>query len=162
MVGSHLAVIATMIIWIVGYFISFFYFSHKFSTGIIPIRIRERTNIKKVSYIIIGMPIVSPIIAGLMYRIGGILEKGNGIAWGCYIEDFWLFSIVLWFLSLPSLFIFLLISLAKPNLFGFQDRKNALALYFLHHLYTLLLLIIIGVLIPSLSGPLNGKGATCW
>jgi hypothetical protein len=161
MEGRHLAVMATIIIWLVGYLISIFYFSHRFSTGIIPIRLRERTSLKRYTYILIGMPLISPLFSGLAYRIGGILEKGNGIAWGCYIEDFWLGSIVLWFLSALSLFILLLISLAKPGIFGFQDRKKALALYFMHHLYTLLLLIIIGILIPILSGPLSGKGSTC-
>jgi hypothetical protein len=159
--GRHLAVLATILIWIVGYIISFFYFSHKFSTGIIPIRLRERTNLKTLTYIIIGMPFVSSILAGLSYRIGGIIEKGNGIAWGCYIEDFWVGAIFLWFLSVVSLFILLVINLVKPNLFGFQDRKRALGLYFTHHLYTILLLIVIGILIPILSGPLSGKGSTC-
>lgn len=161
MEGRHIAVIATIIIWFIGYFISLFYFSYKFSNGILPIRLRERTNLKTVNYIIIGIPIISPILAGLTYRIGGILERGNGIAWGCYIEDFFLGAILLWFLSLVGLFVLLLISLVKPNLFGFQNRKRALALYFTHHLYTLLLLIIIGILIPILSGPLSGKSSSC-
>jgi hypothetical protein len=161
MEGRHLALITAVIIWFSGYIISLFYFSYRFSNGILPIRLRERTNLKTLTYIIIGIPIISPILAGLAYRIGGILEKGNGIAWGCYIEDFYVGAILLWFLSLICLFILLVISLVKPNLFGFQDRKRALGLYFTHHLYTLLLLIIIGILIPILSGPLSGKGSTC-
>lgn len=162
MEGRHLAILATFIIWFIGYIISLFYFSYKFSNGIIPIRLRERTNPKTLIYIIIGMPFISPILAGLTYRIGGILEKGNGIAWGCYIEDFWFGAILLWFLSLICLFFPLVFSLAIPNSFGFQDIKRALALYFAHHIYTLLLLIITGILIPILSGPLSGKGSTCW
>jgi hypothetical protein len=162
MEGRHIAVVATIIIWIVGYIISFFYFSYKFSTGIIPLRLRERVNLKTLTYIIVGMPFVLSILAGLIYRIGGILEKGNGIAWGCYIGDFSVGAGLLWFLSAFSLFILLLISFAKPNLFGFQDRKRAMGLYFTHHLYTLLLEIIIVNLIPILSGPLSGKESTCW
>jgi hypothetical protein len=161
MEGRHLAVIATVLIWISGYIISLFFFSYKFSNGILPIRLRERTNLKTLTYLVIAFPFLSPLLAGLSYRFGGILEKGNGIAWGCYIEDFFLGSILLWFLSLSILFILLIFSLVKPNLFGFQDRKRPLALYFTHHLYTLLLLIIIGILIPILSGPLSGKGSTC-
>jgi hypothetical protein len=161
MEGRHLAVIATVLIWISGYIISLFFFSYKFSNGILPIRLRERTNLKTLTYLVITFPFLSPLLAGLSYRIGGILEKGNGIAWGCYIENFFLGSILLWFLSLSILFILLIFSLVKPNLFRFQDRKRPLALYFTHHLYTLLLLIIIGILIPILSGPLSGKGSTC-
>jgi hypothetical protein len=161
MEGRHIAVFATTLIWIVGYFISIFYFSQKFSSGIIPSRLREKTNLKKMSYFMVVLPFVSSILAGLLYRIGGILEKGNGIAWGCYIEDFWLGTIFLWAISLICLFFLLVISLIKPNLYGFQDRKRALAFYFIHHLYTLLLLIIIELLIPILSGPLTGKDSSC-
>lgn len=161
MEGRHFAVITTILIWIIGYIISLYFFSYKFSKGILPIKLRERTSLKTLTYMVIALPIISPILAGLSYRIGGILEKGNGIAWGCYIEDFSLGSILLWFLSLIGLLIMVLISLVKPSLFGFQDRKRALALYFTHHLYTLILLTIIGLLIPILSGPLSGKGSTC-
>lgn len=159
--GRHFAVITTFLIWIIGYIISLYFFSYKFSNGILPIKLRERTNLKTLTCLVIALPIISPILAGLFYRIGGILEKGHGIAWGCYIEGFFLGSILLWFLSLIGLFIMVLISLVKPSLFGFQDRKRALAFYFTHHLYTIILLIIIGILIPILSGPLSGKGSTC-
>jgi hypothetical protein len=161
MEGRHIAVFASIIIWIAGYFISIFYFSQKLSSGIIPARFREKTNLKKLTYFILGMPFISSILAGFIYRLGGILEKGNGIAWGCYIDDFWLGTIFLWVISLICLFFLLVICLIKPYLLGFQDRKRALALYFLHHLYTLLLLIIIEILIPFLSGPLTGKDSSC-
>jgi hypothetical protein len=160
--GRHFAVVATILIWIVGYLISFFYFSYNFSNGIIPKKLREKINQKKLTYLLIGTPFISPILAGLIYRFGGLSEYGKGIAWGCYIEDFSLGSILLWFLSTLSLFVLLLLSFVKPKIFGFQDRKRPLALYFAHHLYTLLLLLIIGLLIPILSGPLSGKESSCF
>jgi len=161
MEGRHFAVITSIIIWIICYFISLFFFSYRFSNGIIPRRLREKTDSKTIIYLLTGTILISPIIAGLSYRIGGIMEKGNGIAWGCYIESFWLGSISLWFISLIGTSILLLVCIIKPSFLGFEKRKKAITLYILHNIYTLILLIIIGILIPIISGPLSGKGSTC-
>lgn len=161
MEGRHLAILTTIAIWVIGYLISLFYFSYKFSEGNVPLRLKKEKHLKTLTHTIIALPIVSPILAGLSYRIGGILESGNGIAWGCYIEDFWLGVILLWVLSLSCLFILLLICMIKPELLGFRERKMAIFAYFVHHFYTLFLFLIMGIFIPILSGPLSGKGASC-
>jgi hypothetical protein len=162
MEGRHFAVIASLIIWLIGYLISLSFFLNKYSTRIIPIRVREIIQMNKFIYLMVSLPIISSILSGLMYRVGGIWEVGNGIAWGCYIEDFYFGTLAIWFISFVSLFLMLLISLVKPTLLSFDNRKNALKLYFFHHIYTLLLSIVIYILIPFLSGPLSGKNSSCW
>lgn len=161
MEGRHFAVIISILVWITGYLFSLYFFSYKFSHGIIPKKLRIKTNNKVMLFYLLGSMIISPFIAGMSYRIGGIMERGNGIAWGCYIEDYWL-CILLWLGSFFITSIFLLISLINPTLLKFKKRINAFALYGLHNIYTLILLIVIGILIPILSGPLSGKGSTCW
>jgi hypothetical protein len=97
----------------------------------------------------------------MAFRVGGLLQKRGGIAWGCYFESFSLVSMVLWGLSAMFLSILVVVSLVKPGIFGFKNRVSGLLLYLVHHLYTLLLLVLIIKLLPILSGPLSGKTATC-
>lgn len=158
--GQHLAVIITLLIWICSYFISLFYFGNTLSNGLLAI-LKARFSGSRVGYIIMGIPFMAAILAGLLFRLGGILEKDRGIAWGCYIELFTLGTLGLWGLSALSFFIILLICLVNPALFGFQSRRKAIGLYVVHHAYTLLQLILMRYLIEELSGPLSGKDSTC-
>lgn len=162
MEGRHFAVIVSLLVWILGYCFSFLFFSHRFSNGIIAKLASEKFSPKKLNYVFLMIPVISPFIAGQAYRIGGIFEFDNGISWGCYIEDFALGAIFMLSLSVMVLFVVLVISIIKPNLLGFSARPNALKWYVSHHLYVFLLMLIIWYFIPILSGPLSGKEGSCW
>ena len=160
MEGRFLAVSASVIIWIIGYIISLRYFSHKFTNEVKILDSKEKADIKMLTYAIVGTPFLSPMLASTAFRIGGILEKGRGIAWGCYIEDFSLITIFLWLGSVILLFIMLIFDLLQPAP-GPHSRKKAVGLYLIHHLYTLILFYLMHFLIPILAGPLSGKGSSC-
>jgi hypothetical protein len=162
MEGRHFAVFASISVLIIGYIISFYFFSYKLSDGLIPNRLRQFTRNKHLVYLILCVTLVSPFLGGFFYRIGGNLEIGNSIFWGCYIENFWEGSIFLWFFSFLIMTFFLIIGVIKPKLFGFKKRKKLILFFVLHNLYSLFLLILMGIFIPILSGPLSGKNATCW
>lgn len=76
----HFAVLASTSIWFIYYLISLYFFSYKFSKSLIPIKLRNKTSIKILNRILLYLILVSPVIAGLFYRIEGLMEKGNGIA----------------------------------------------------------------------------------
>ena len=160
--GRHIAVVVSILVWILGYIFSLFFFSNRYSQLGFVKSIGEKYEAIKLKYSLFLIQIFSPIVAAQAYRIGGIFELGNGIFWGCYIEDFEFITGLMLFLSLVFLLIFLLIGLINPDLIGFSARLDVLKWYLLHHLYVILLWVITFKLIPILSGPLSGKDGSCW
>lgn len=161
MEGRYFAVSTALLAWSIGYFISLYFFTFKYSKGIIPNKWREKTTDKTMTYYLIGTPIITGIIAGTAYRIGGMMERGNGIRWGCYIEYFLLGSFALLFFTCVGTSILLIIALIKPKIFKIENRIDALLLFLIHNLYVLILPTIISLFIHLLSGPLTGKGGSC-
>jgi hypothetical protein len=147
-------------IWIICYFISLYSFSYIFSNKLIPKNLRRKTKIKTVIFLFFGTILCAPIIAGLSYRIGGIIEKGNNIPWGARIENFNDISIFLASLSLFFLFLLLIIALIKPEVFGFERRYKAIFLYIFHHIYLFILIALIGRIIPLIAGTLSRMNST--
>lgn len=162
MEGRHLAVIASILIWGLTCLVAAYFASYKFSTGIIPKRMRQKTKDKTLLGVFIITTIVAPAFCAQMYNIGGDMEKGNGIAWGCYIEDFWLCCFLLWCLAFVVLTIIFIIAAVNPQRLGFQNVNKVVSACFFQASYSFLMIVIIGLLIPALSGPLSGKESSCW
>lgn len=162
MEGQSFAVTASIFIWCISYLVSLYSVSYKFSEGLIPTFFREKTSNRILIKFLVWSTLLSPILAAYMYRIGAHRERGNGIAWGCYVEYFWIIGVLLWLLSLIILSMLLIILLIKPNLLRFQRRKNLLLAYFIQNGYSLIMLILIGSLIPVLAGAMSGKESSCW
>jgi hypothetical protein len=161
MEGQQLAVIVSILLWIIGYLLSAYSYTHLFSKGILPDRLRNLTTPKSVLFILIGSIILIPFLAAMMFRIGGALELNMGIAWGCYIEYVTLGSFILWLLSLLVFLIVLLITLIQPQLLSFPNRGKAILFFFSHNTYSFLLFFLTKLAIQYLSGPLSGKDASC-
>ena len=67
----------------------------------------------KIYWTVFYISILFPFLAGISYNIGGSMEKGNSIAWGCYIEDFLLSSII-WLFIGTILFFVMIYGLINP------------------------------------------------
>ncbi|MFZ4680064.1 MAG: hypothetical protein ACOYLP_07850 [Flavobacterium sp.] len=67
-------------------------------------------------------------MAGIFYGIGGRMERGNSIAWGCYIEDF-IMSLFIWFLVGIILFFVMIYGFINPNKLNFNKRVDLFSTY---------------------------------
>jgi hypothetical protein len=162
MTGAYiLVVIVALLIWILGYIISFLFFGNRVLLNNMP-KFFDKFSRKQINYSMVLLPFVFALISGLTFRLGGVLEKRNDIFWGCYIEDYSIFSILLWILSVVVLFFILIIILFFPKSFGVRGIKNAFYIYVLHHLYMLVFSVLIIKLIPILASSLRGVNSTCW
>jgi len=160
MEGRYIAIVMSIIIWSACYIFSLYYFHQKLTKGVKPFRPIQVGGIMRMSYIIIGIPFAASVLTGLAFRLGGALD-GDGIIWGCYIEDYGFIVLALWILSLIACAIISLIVLIKPSLLGFKDRIMPIAYYFVHHLYTFFIFWVAIWLMPYFSGPLHGIGWSC-
>ena len=159
--GRIFASITTTVIWITIYVASMYFVNFKFSAGNISRHLRDKTTDRMMFWIGLGTTITAPVLSGFMFRIGGLIDRGKHIAWGCYIEDFWIIIMFLWFFGLIILTMMLPFAIYAPHRLRFLSRKEALWAYLIHNIYTLIISILIGYLIPVLSGPLSGKGSSC-
>ncbi len=161
MKGYHLAPLISLAVYGAAYFVSLYFWLYAFSSKTIPERFRVKTSPVWIWIILIASFAIPGVIAGAAFRIGGIMERGQGIAWGCYIETFVLGSLFFWLMGLVVTGILLAISLIIPQKLGFNNRVKPFLIFIIHNFHTIILISIMSWLIPKLSGPLNGLGASC-
>lgn len=159
MEGRHFAVLSSIFLWCITYIIGFVIISNKFSNGILFSKIIANLKINKT---ILITTILLPFLAGVSYRIGGNIERGNSIAWGCYIESFSEGTLVLWILSGIILFLVMIFGLIKPNALKFQKGLDLFLAYTMFHLFVLFTIFVYSVFIGYFSGDLSGKNSSCW
>lgn len=161
MEGRHLAVLGAIGIWCLAYLVSIYHVGYFFTDGKLVKNAGKQINSRKILITSLITLLVVVFIPGLFYRLGGALEKGNGIAWGCYIEDFGLGTMLLLFLSLMILTLVLVIGLIKPSCIKFKSRIKILLAYITLNILSLIWFILAGVSIWLFSGPLSGLGSSC-
>lgn len=159
--GHHLAVIGSLIAWLAVYLISLGFLFTKFSN-----RIKTVVQGKFFGFIakpkLVGFVIVfAPIFAGLLYRLGGYIEQNKGIAWGCYIESFWIGVLILWVAIAIIQLLAMLIGLFSPKILLFESRINLFLSFLICNIFALALSIIFAIAIIEISGPLSGKTSSC-
>ena len=160
MPGRHIAISLSVLLWVIGYLISLYYFTHRYVKRARPGGEEEYPDTPAIRSFLIGLIILAPFLSGMAYRFGGFLE-GDGIIWGCYIEDFGLITLGLWTLSFIGLSFLWVVTMVSPSYIGFHDRKSALLLYIAQNLYTLVLFLTVYYGIRHFSGDLSGKNGSC-
>lgn len=158
MEGRHFAVLSSIGLWCITYLIGFLIISNKFSKSNL---FNKITSKLKIYSTFIVTTILLPFLAGLSYNIGGKMERGNSIAWGCYIEDF-LYCILIWVFIGIILFLMVIYGLMNPNKLKFKKRLDIFLAYLIIQSYGLLMILIFGIFINYFSGDLSGKDSTCW
>jgi hypothetical protein len=156
MEGRYIAVGCSVLIFIIVYIVCIFYTFFTFSN----------VNLKKIqskllNVIILSAFLLTPVLAMFIFNIGGIMEKGNGISWGCCIEDFVLGSILIWSLCLLPLLILTIAGLIKPANINYINRKQVLYSFLFHNAYTLFVLMLMNYTIRHFSIGLSGIDSSC-
>lgn len=160
MLLEFLAPFLSLFIWIICSAISLYCFIFLFYKRILTRKLIESTSNKLIVYLLLGVVILSPLLVGLSFRLGGFLLKGANVPWGARIENFETGVIVLWSFFLMKSSIVLILALIKPSFVGFDKRYKAFFLYIIYHLFTLYLFIIMEMIIPVISGPLGRLNST--
>ena len=158
MEGRHFAVLSSIGLWCITYIIGFLIISNKFSKGYLFIKITSKFKIYRTIFI---TTILLPFFAGVSYNIGGKMERGNSIAWGCYIEEF-SFCLIIWMFFGIILFLMVIYGLINPNKLKFKKRLYLFLACLIIQSYGLLMIFIYGIFINYFSGDLSGKESTCW
>ena len=160
MLLEFLAPFLSIFIWIVSSAISLYCFIFLFYKRMLTTKLIENTSNKLIVYLLLGVVILSPLLAGLSFRLGGIILKEGDIPWGARIDNFETGVVVLWSLFLMKSTIILILALIKPSFVGFDKRYKAFFLYIIYHVFTLYLFIIMEMIIPVISGPLGRLNST--
>lgn len=158
MEGRHFAVLTSISLWSLTYLIALIIISNKLSKDNLFTKIASKF---KIYWTVFYISILFPFLAGISYNIGGSMEKGNSIAWGCYIEDFWLSSII-WLFIGTILFFVMIYGLINPTKLKFAKRKDLFFAYISIQSYAFFMIIIYFICIGYFSGDLSGKDSTCW
>jgi hypothetical protein len=158
MEGRHFAVLTSISLWSLTYLIAFIIISNKLSKGNLFTKIASKF---KIYWTVFYISILFPFLAGVSYNIGGSMEKGNSIAWGCYIQDFSL-SLIIWLFIGTILFFLMIYGLINPTKLKFAKRKELFITYILIQTYAFFMIIIYFICINYFSGELSGKNSSCW
>jgi uncharacterized membrane protein len=160
--GHHIAVIGSLMAWLAVYLVTLGFLFTKFSN-----RFSLLAQGKTIAFIskpltVAVATILAPLLAGLLYRLGGYVEHNNGIAWGCYIESFWLGVLLLWVALVIIEFLAMLIGLISPKALLFENRKNLFISFLICNIYAIFVSLLFAIAIDVISGPLSGKTSSCW
>ncbi len=161
MQGTDIAVLGSIVTWGISYVISFFLVCYIFSYGIVPKQLRKQVKASIIIIISIISVFILIYISGLFYKLGGMMEKGKGIAWGCYKEDFLIGTLFLWFISGVILSLFSVMGFIKPKVIKFERRKDILYAYLMHNMLSILILTLMYVSITLFTVSLSGSTSTC-
>ncbi|MDR0874403.1 MAG: hypothetical protein LBN27_13230 [Prevotellaceae bacterium] len=161
MEGRHLAVIGATGIWCIVYCISLYCLWFLFSKGIKQRLSSKKTTTVSVMIALIAALLLAPLLSGVLFRYGVILEKGNGIAWGCYLEHFFLAALILFSFSFLLLIIVIIIALIKPQWFKFQKRINILCVFILQNIFAGLLPFCMEGIVRKMLASASGINSTC-
>lgn len=159
MEGRHFAVLTSLGLWCITYIIGFLIISNKFSKGSLFNKITSKFKIFRT---ILITTILFPFLAGIFYGIGGLIEDGKSLAWGCYIEDFATGAFSLWFVTGFILFLVMILGLINPNKLKLQKRLDLILIYLTVQSFALIMIIVYFLFIGYFSGDLIGKDSTCW
>lgn len=157
MEGRYIAVGCSVLLFIITYIICILYTYFTFSNVDF-----KKTSGKLLNVIIFSAFLLTPVLAMFIFNIGGIMEKGNGISWGCYIEDFVLGSILIWSLFLLPLLILTIAGLVKPININYDSRKQVVYSFLFHNSYTFFLLMLMNYTIRHFSIGLSGIDSSCF
>lgn len=158
MEGRHFAVLSSIFLWSLTYLIGFLFISNKLSKGYFFSKITSKLKIYRTIFII---TIVFPFMAGIFYGIGGRMERGNSIAWGCYIEDF-IMSLFIWFIVGIILFFVMIYGFINPIKLNFKKRFDLFLTYIIIQTFGFLMVFVYLLFINYFSGELSGKDSSCW
>ena len=89
------------------------------------------------------------------------MEEGNGISWGCYIEDFILGSFLIWTSLFLIFTIFIIVCLVIPIKLGFTSIFKFFQIFVLQNLITIFILFMCYVFIPIIANSLSGLKLSC-
>jgi hypothetical protein len=159
MEGKNFAILSSIFLWSLTYLIGFLIISNKFSKGALFNKIASKFKIFRT---ILITTILFPFLAGIFYGIGGLMEEGKSLPWGCYIEDFVTGAGFLWFVTGFILFLVMILGLINPNKLKLQKRLDLILIYLTVQSFALLMIFVYFIFIGYFSGALSGKDSSCW
>ncbi len=138
-----IAVLAPLLFWIIGYFLSFIYFGSRFF-DFKPLSLFKNLYPKKINIVLILFPFLSAILTAVIMIV--VDSLGSSYYFLCDDECMLVpvfYLPLLWLLSAVLLLLILVMILLMPNAFGLKSRMKTLAFYFAHHLYTFVFFLLI-------------------
>jgi|GEM_PF-3399533 hypothetical protein len=161
MEGTVLAVLISVFVWGLSYLATFYLLAYFLSAGLMPRKLREKSTPISVGIIFASVAVASVLITGFIYRVGGEMEAGNGVAWGCYVEDFQLLVTMCWITGGLLTFGLMVASLIDPKMVNFPNRLNPVLLFLAQATVSILIAKISSWCIPLLASNLAGLDASC-
>jgi hypothetical protein len=139
-----------------------------FSKGIEHCFLSSRNKSIAVLVLLAATFLFAPILAGILFRVGVIIEEGSGrweegsgILWGCSVEYALLACMCLAALLFFTLTIGCIIALISPHGFNFQKRINILPVFILQNIFAVLLPVLMGKVILNMLQFAHGIDASC-
>lgn len=160
--GRYFAVISSVVVYLFSYLIIFYCLILRYTSIFINIPFFRKCNKSILKYIFLSTLFVTPLLVGCIFYLGGIMEEGNGIAWGCYIEDFIVGSLLIWF-SLFLLFTIIIIgSILIRNKYGFSSAYKVFKIFMIQIIFSILIMIMCYKSIHLMPYSLTGIEVSCW
>lgn len=161
MEGRIFAIISSIIAYLASYFFIFYLFStilnYKYSESLLTKTLRKSIRY----YLSIIIVIICPLIISFFFIIGGYLDLGKGILWGCYLEDFIIVAFAIWVHLFLASIVLLIIGLKNPSRLGFVSGYKTLQMFFLQNIWTFLIVIIAQFIVPKIASSLSGIDSSC-
>lgn len=161
MEGRHFAVIASVVIYLFSYVIIFYSLVVRYKAVFNNINILKKYNDSIFIYIFTSAIFITPLLVSCNFYVGGFMEEGNGISWGCYIEDFILGSFLIWTSLFLIFTIFIIVCLVIPIKLGFTSIFKFFQIFVLQNLITIFILFMCYVFIPIIANSLSGLKLSC-
>lgn len=152
---------ASILVWVIGYVYTLLTGLQTFTEGFLSERwIRKEPHSKRLLRWFVLM-LLSPLISGFIYRMGGFLEEGNGVNWSCYIQYFQLGSMLLWMAGLVVTSLGFLSALSSPTDMGFRKRRKVILPFLLFTIISFLWTFYLVNLTAFFSGLVTGEESSC-
>lgn len=162
MESRHFAVIASVVVYLFSYVIIFYCLGVRYTVVFNNIKFLKKYNDAIFIYIFTSTIFITPLLVGCIFYVGGFMEKGNGISWGCYIEDFIIVSFLIWLFLLFIFTIFIIVCLVMPNKLCSTSRFKLFQIFVLQNLISIFILFMCYVFIPIIANSLTGLKISCW
>jgi hypothetical protein len=159
--GRIFAVFSVIFLWFLSSLLGFIVVSYILSKGFIPMNIREALNSKIIFWIFFVAVVGLPLLAGIAFIIGDIMEGSYPIIWGCYLEWFPVGAGIIWVFLVVVAGVMLIVGQIDPKQQSSNRIKLVLA-FFTFTIYSLLMIFVFTQAIMFCAASLEGINRTCF